>query len=175
MTVALSEPPLARREERRQDRRNALVRVAMQSFVEHGYAATSMSSIAAAAGGSKATLWTYFASKAELFGAALDEATAAHQRDLAALLDPRDNLTDALRRFCRRFVKTIISPHAIALHRLVEAEGARFPEIGAIFYERAPKATLDMLARFIDEAMAQGELRRDDATRAAQEIGRAHV
>ena len=170
MRQVLIRPPAARREERRQDRRNAILAVAMQSFIEHGYAATSMSSIAAAAGGSKATLWAHFASKAELFEAALGEATAAHQRDLAALLDPRDNLVDALRRYCRRFMQTIISPSAIALHRLIEAEGARFPEVGAIFYERAPKTTLTALARYIDAAMATGALRRDDAAQAAQMI-----
>jgi TetR/AcrR family transcriptional repressor of mexJK operon len=158
------------REERRQDRRNAILKVATHSFMKFGYAATSMSSIAAAAGGSKATLWAHFPSKEALFEAVLAEATDAHQRDLVTLLDPRDNLTVALRRYCRCFIQTTTSPSAIALQRLVEAEAVRFPEVSAVFYERVPKTTRNLLARFIDEAMAKGELRRDDAAQAAEVI-----
>jgi TetR/AcrR family transcriptional repressor of mexJK operon len=55
--------------DRRDKRREAILDVARSVFSEEGYAATSMSSIAARLGGSKGTLYNYFKSKEELFGA----------------------------------------------------------------------------------------------------------
>src|SRR5580692_404744 len=53
----------------RDRRRDAIVEVARQVFFEEGYAAASMSTIAARLGGSKGTLYNYFRSKEELFEA----------------------------------------------------------------------------------------------------------
>src|SRR5258708_8438615 len=50
-------------------RREAILDVAQQVFLKEGYAAASMSTIAARLGGSKGTLYNYFRSKEELFEA----------------------------------------------------------------------------------------------------------
>src|SRR5580698_7433873 len=50
-------------------KRRAILDVASEVFVAQGYAATSMSEIAARLGGSKGTLYNYFRSKEELFSA----------------------------------------------------------------------------------------------------------
>ncbi|HEY2834957.1 MAG TPA: helix-turn-helix domain-containing protein, partial [Rhizomicrobium sp.] len=57
----------------RDERREAILKVAHTAFLSDGYAATSMSAIAAKVGGSKATLYYYFPSKEELFLAVIDE------------------------------------------------------------------------------------------------------
>src|SRR3546814_1098206 len=74
-----------RREERKTQRRASILEVARRSFFEKGYAATTMSGIAATLGGSKSTLWRYFSSKEELFAAVLDDATAEFKRELGEL------------------------------------------------------------------------------------------
>jgi AcrR family transcriptional regulator len=56
----------------RDEKRAAIVKIAYEAFLTDGYAATSMSSIAAKVGGSKATLYNYFASKEELFAAVIE-------------------------------------------------------------------------------------------------------
>ena len=58
----------ARTEEKRQE----IVRIAARLFEELGYERTSMSTIAAQVGGSKATLYGYFPSKEDLLRAVLD-------------------------------------------------------------------------------------------------------
>src|SRR3546814_3412867 len=68
--------------ERKTQRRASILEVARRSFFEKGYAATTMSGIAATLGGSKSTLWRYFSSKEELFAAVLDDATAEFKREL---------------------------------------------------------------------------------------------
>jgi len=151
-------PPPTRRETQRQTRRDAIVQVAARSFIEHGYAATTMSGIATTLGGSKGTLWNHFPSKEELFVAVLDRLTEDFRAQLSLILNPRHDLEKALRGFCREFLNKVTSRDGIALYRLVISETTRFPEIGRIFHERGPKPTQQLLADFIANAAARGAL-----------------
>ena len=99
--------------------------------MEKGYAATTMSGIAAALGGSKGTLWSYFPSKEELFAAVLDDATTAYRSRLAEILDPDGDLAGTLRTLGVNLLTKITSPESVALYRLVASEAGRFPEMGA--------------------------------------------
>lgn len=152
-------PPPGRRATSKQTRRDAIVQVAAQYFIDHGYAGTTMSGIAGALGGSKGTLWSYFPSKEDLFVAVMDQLTKAFHDQLSLILNPRHDLATALRRFCREFVAKITSPEGIALYRLVASEANRFPEIGRIFYDRGPAITQRQLAGFLGAAMDSGLLR----------------
>jgi len=58
---------------RTEEKRQEIVRIAAELFDELGYERTSMSAIAARVGGSKATLYGYFASKEELLRTVLDQ------------------------------------------------------------------------------------------------------
>src|SRR4029453_5348952 len=57
---------------RKEEKRLEIIRTAAGLFEELGYERTSMSAIAARVGGSKATLYGYFASKEDLLRAVLD-------------------------------------------------------------------------------------------------------
>jgi TetR/AcrR family transcriptional regulator, mexJK operon transcriptional repressor len=164
----LTERPAGKREARKQDRRDAILAIAKRVFLEQGYSGASMSAISAELGGSKATLWSYFPSKEELFAAVLDEATSAYRQQLADLLRPNEDLRATIVQFCRSFVAKITSPEALRLHRLVAAEVSRFPEVGEIFYRRAPQPMQGLLATFFERAMEAGAMRRDDPRRAAR-------
>ena len=159
-----------RREERRHERREAILDVAQQSFLEQGYDGTTMSAIAAALGGSKGTLWSYFASKDLLFAAVLDRATEQFRKGLATALDFSSPIKIALGEFCRQFLRTLTLPEAAALHRLVVGETQRFPEVGRIFFERGPGRTRKLLADYLGAAMERGQLRRDDPVAAAEQL-----
>ena len=161
---------MGRREARRIDRREAIIAVAYQSFLEHGYAATTMSGIAATVGGSKATLWNYFPSKEALFEAVLDKATETYKAQLSILLDIGGDFERTIRTFCRSFLTKVTTPEALALQRLAHGEAGRFPEMGIIFYERGPRTTQSLLAAFLSSAMDRGLLRRDDALRGARTL-----
>ncbi|KFG90632.1 Transcriptional regulator [Sphingobium herbicidovorans NBRC 16415] len=168
MTDQIDMPRLSRRELRRRDRRDAIIAVARRSFLASGYAATTMSSIAAELGGSKGTLWSYFPSKEELFAAVLRDATETYHADLLQLLDSRGELEPTLVRFGHDLIRRLTSVEAIRLHRLIAGEANRFPEIGAIFFELAPLNTRKLLARFLEGSMERGQLRRADPQLAAR-------
>ncbi|MEJ7927883.1 TetR/AcrR family transcriptional regulator [Sphingobium sp. AN641] len=160
----------SRREARRQDRRDAILAVAAQSFLTNGYAGTTMSAIAATLGGSKGTLWSYFPCKEALFAAFLERATAAYRGRLSEIFDPCGDLRATLTRFCASLMERVMTPETIALHRLVVAESGRFPEIGRIYYERGPRITQTMLTGYLEGVMARGLVRRDDAGAAARAL-----
>jgi hypothetical protein len=52
----------------------------------------------------------------------------------------------------------------------VVGEANRFPEIGRIFYERAPRQTQQLLADYLADAMERGLLRREDPLVAARQL-----
>ncbi|WP_262504278.1 TetR/AcrR family transcriptional regulator [Sphingobium sp. KCTC 72723] len=163
-------PPAGRREARRQDRRDAILTVAQTYFLDHGYAGTTMSGIAAALGGSKGTLWNHFPSKEDLFAAVLDRVAKAYRARLSQILDPQGDIGPTLTRACRSMVEKVTSPEAIALNRLIIAEGRRFPELSRIFFDLAPRNTRILMAGFLDGAMARGQLRRADTMDAARAL-----
>ena len=159
--------PVGRREARKAERRAAIIAIATVHFLEQGYDRTSMSAIVEEMGGSKGTLWSYFASKEELFAAVLDEATASFRETMLATLDPAGDLVAVLTGLAEKFIVRITDPDGVALQRLIIGEAERFPEIGRIFYDRAPAVSRVLLSNYIAGQMDAGVLRRDDEIEAA--------
>lgn len=159
-----------KREIRREERRRAILRCARASIMKHGYAGTTMSGIAAALGGSKTTLWSYFPTKEAVFGAVIDEEIGRFREELLGIFDLSGSVEATLRRFCTALLTKILQPDTIRLHRVIIGEAERFPEIGRIFYEHAPKQTQERLAAYLSEAMRRGELREADPLLAARQL-----
>lgn len=129
---------MGKRELNKARKREEIVEIATRSFFDHGYAATSMSAIAEALGGSKATLWAHFGSKAELFTAVIDRQVESFSRDIGEVLINQRFSLPALRRACLRFLDCLLREDAVNLFRVVMCEGERFPEIAEAFYSRGP-------------------------------------
>lgn len=157
-----------KREARKEERREAILEIAKREFLDHGYSGASMSAISAELGGSKGTLWSYFPSKEELFAAVLDHATREYRTRLADVLKPGEDVRAAVLQFCSGFIAKISSPDGVRLHRLIASEVGRFPEVGDIFYRRAPQPTQQLLSGFFERAMEAGTMRREDPLFAAR-------
>lgn len=160
--------PLGKREVRKQERRAAIVAAARKSFLEDGYAATSMSGLLATLGGSKATLWSYFRSKEELFAAVIEDVTQAFREELEHELLAAGDLRATLVTFCRSFMQRTTAPDALATWRLVVSESGRTPEVGRIFYERAPHHLERLIADYLAREVAAGHLRDEGTLEMAQ-------
>jgi len=65
-------------------RRDEIVRIASEAFLDAGYAGTAMSTAASRVGGSKATLYNYFPSKEELFAACVLESYSSAALEAAS-------------------------------------------------------------------------------------------
>jgi AcrR family transcriptional regulator len=158
---------ISRRDVKKLERRAAILDVARQSFFENGYAATTMSEIAAKLGGSKGTLWSYFPSKEDLFAAVLDDVTTEFRQQLSQAIELHEDLRSTLMRLCRHVVETLTAPQFICLHRLINGEGGRFPEVGRILYERGPKNSRAIVAAYLDRCIKDGAMRPCDTAVAA--------
>jgi TetR/AcrR family transcriptional regulator, mexJK operon transcriptional repressor len=167
MTVDMDKAPTGKREQRRAERREAILEIAQQSFLDNGYDRTTMSAIAETMGGSKGTLWSYFDSKEALFEAMIDRAGAQFRSELTEALGPHGSPETGLLRFAETFIRKITRHDAIALQRMIVGEGPRFPKLGPIFYARAPGVTRELLSGYIGGRMEAGALRKDDPTKAA--------
>jgi len=164
------EKTIGKREQNRLQRRSAIVEIATRAFLEQGYAATSMSAIADELGGSKATLWSHFGSKEELFAAVIDHLVIRFACDMETALVEDTFSLEGLRQYCRRFLTKLMGDEAIQLFRLIIADGGRFPEINAVFHVRAPARMQRLVAGYIATQFSQ-----DDATRLARLISCAMV
>ena len=151
-----------------EERRDHILAVAAAAFAEEGYGATSMSSIALRLGGSKATLDKYFASKEALFEAVMAQRC---ERVLAPLRDLRssdeDDLELLLCGFGTRFLTRIYEAGSLDVHRLIQSEGGRFPELAAVFFRAGPDTVVEELRATLERFAARGVIVCDDLHLAA--------
>ncbi|KAF7598796.1 MAG: TetR family transcriptional regulator [Candidatus Dactylopiibacterium carminicum] len=152
-----------------ESRRQTIIDEARAVFQECGFEGASMSQIAARVGGSKATLYSYFASKDELFVEVMRRSAEALMRDVFEKLDSQADLTANLRRFGEGFLEAACQPELINNYRNAYAE-ARKSEVGRLFYERGPRQGLLVLSEHLDACMKQGKLRQADSVVAAQHL-----
>ncbi|MFM9934850.1 MAG: TetR/AcrR family transcriptional regulator [Novosphingobium sp.] len=152
------------------ERREHILVVAAEAFALEGYGVTSMSTIAARLGGSKATLYKYFSSKEELFEAVM-------QRKCEAVIGPLEELADASRdpaallyAFGNIFLSRLCQPDAIEIHRTVHGEGQRFPEIARTFFACGPEAAYAVLVPALMRFDAAGLIDCPDPRLAAEQF-----
>lgn len=150
------------------DRRTAILDAADQVFLDAGFQAASMSSIAALVGGSKGTLYNYFPSKEELFLACVTRHCDELQAQMAKLDTEGEDVRDTLTRLGQRYVEVVSSDDVVQKFRLVVSEADRAPEVARAFYETGPARGVETLARYLERAMREGRLASADPVRAAR-------
>jgi AcrR family transcriptional regulator len=154
----------------RDDKRDAIIRTALAAFLAEGYAETSMSSLAAKVGGSKATLYTYFKSKEELFAAVVARKCEQIRILLSqAEIESGGELRATLTNFGEHFVELLLSDDSIETFRLATAEAARFPEIGRAIYNSGVRQSHQRMVEFLEHAKESGGLRSDADVQCAAE------
>lgn len=159
---------VARTISKREDRRETILDVARDCFLAEGFAATSMSTIAARLGGSKGTLYNYFKNKEELFEAMMQRTCGALQSTLFDVGLDAGDAEGRLTHFARSFLAHLMTPEAMGIQRLIVSESERFPELGRVFYESGPRIVLGRIGAYLEELMDAGRLRRTDPIVAAQ-------
>lgn len=138
---------------------------AAELFLRDGYLPTSIETVLASSGGSKATLYSYFSTKDDLFRAVIEEAV---MRDVPVRLDARREPKSVLTQFLVQRYEIMSSPRHRALTRLMIAERDRFPALARKFDETTERATRSSLLTFFRDLERLGTLpphRADDAAR----------
>jgi TetR/AcrR family transcriptional repressor of mexJK operon len=149
-------------------KREAILDAAQGLFLEAGYAAAGMDTMAARAGVSKATIYAHFKGKDELFAAVMQrrcEASYAFQAPDGGL-DARSALTV----IAQRLTALMMSPEALALYRVVVAEAFRAPDLARAFYETGPAQGKANIAAVLKALERKGELAVPDPARATDQF-----
>ena len=130
----------------------AILGGAMREFLAHGYAATSMDRVAAAAAVSKATVYSHFKNKEGLFDALVRQLVERRFRPiLHAVLDDAvpDQPAIALRRLATNMLDSVSTDRKLqAFMRLVVGESGRFPELANAYVSHLVKPVIHALTRY---------------------------
>jgi AcrR family transcriptional regulator len=131
----------------------AILAGAMQEFLANGYAATSMDRVAAAAGVSKATVYSHFHDKAGLFAALVQQLAEDKFR---TVFDPRDEaaLQGEPRAVLSELAEKVLDDadcdsQFCEFMRLIVGESGRFPELAQPYVQHVAKPLLDGLTRYL--------------------------
>jgi TetR/AcrR family transcriptional repressor of mexJK operon len=109
--------------------RERILAAATALFLAEGYGSTTIEAVAAGAGVSKRTLYARFEDKSALFAAVLHRIIDLIRPPPEVPLLVGGTLQEILQRLAGMILRAALSPQAIALHRLLYAESARFPEL----------------------------------------------
>jgi AcrR family transcriptional regulator len=124
-------------------------------FLSQGYGETSIDAIVEKSGGSKATLYSYYPTKADLFRAVVDSiVTTQEGPQLKSLEDVRDTLV----KFAEHRLRVVFSRNHRALMRLIISERERFPDIARMYYEQGPLHSHMVLRDYFELLIEKGVL-----------------
>lgn len=144
--------------------------VATAAFLQHGYAATSIETIAIGAGVAKRTLYVRWRDKPALFRAVLERLMARWLASPDPPANAANGLEDALLHTARRALAVALEPDALALHRLVIAESGNFPELAEMVRQSGAAAGMARIAALLGAEMTAGRLAPLDPAMAAEQF-----
>jgi TetR/AcrR family transcriptional repressor of mexJK operon len=132
--------------------RASILRAARPIVLRDGFGGTTLDRVAAEGGIAKMTLYRHFPSKEALFEG-LVTAMCEYMREglenaPSADIDKpgADRLADEL----RAFTSALIEPDALALYRLIVADGWRFPGLARVFDESGMRVIRQRIARLLE-------------------------
>ena len=129
----------------------AILSGAMQEFLGHGYAGTSMDRVASAAGVSKATVYSHFQDKEGLFAALIKRMAA----EKLALFDDNHAFEGTAREVLERVLRQGLAQiredeQYLTFIRLIIGESGRFPRLAKLFVSNLSKQGIDRLTRLFE-------------------------
>lgn len=147
-----------------------ILEAAGRLFLQDGFGAVSVDAIAKEAAVSKATLYAHFESKDRLFSELVRMECSRLLGDGVAEGLEGLSVEEGLTVIGRRFVGLLMSPKALAGHRIVVAEAARFPELARVFYQAGPGPTIARIADYLKRQNDLGALAIPDPALAAEQF-----
>jgi TetR/AcrR family transcriptional regulator, mexJK operon transcriptional repressor len=144
-----------------------VLRVATKAFIAHGFAATSLESIARLSRVALRTIYQQYGDKGGIF-------TAVIRRQLKHLsifrfeADSDGSIQDSLNRIARELLGACTAPQSVALQRLMTAESLRFPQLMMAVSAEGYRRINHAIAAILGEAHKRHLLRIENKRLAAK-------
>ncbi|WP_299846803.1 TetR/AcrR family transcriptional regulator [uncultured Paracoccus sp.] len=143
---------------------------ARKVFLREGYAGASVDDIAGEAKVSKATLYSYFPDKEQMFSEVFRADLV--QEDEEPLFPVSSDLpaARALPQIVEVMVARIVSPAGLHAYRMRVGESARFPELAREYHDAVHRRQRDALRQVLERWVRRGELEIVDTELAAEQL-----
>lgn len=131
----------------------AILKGAMEEFLKHGYAGSSMDKVAKASGVSKATVYSHFGDKESLFNAVMHD--LAQQRLKASIDVQQPQFSEQSPQEVLSAIATKIITNATQdnifqdFMRIVIGESGRFPELAKAYVNNLAKPAIETLTQYL--------------------------
>ncbi len=151
--------------------RERILGAATELFLAEGYGSTSIEALAARAGISKRTFYDRFNDKAMLFAAVVHRIIEHIRPPAGVPIIAGASLPEILIRLAGLILSAALSPPALALHRLVNAEAVRFPElVKAVNSDGATREAIALIADLLERELPNARLSSADRRFAAEQF-----
>jgi len=150
-----------------QSKRHNILDAALTLFLQHGYAATSMASVASDASVSKPTVYNHFPSKQILFAAVVEEMVSRLRAEFEAPELHGLPAHEALQRVAKQFIGLSMDDRVVSLYRLIVSEGSGSSDLRRTVEALAESPIYRMLLDLLEVFVQRGELRECDLNDAA--------
>jgi len=174
--LASTRPPVARKSGGRPTLENAerriehLIETAAEVFLERGYRTATYDEIAKKAHMAKRTIYSRFPDKASLFTTVFSRLSAqtGNKGALSEVIKREEqSLDEGLRQCLRIIMENGFTDRSLAFNKLVETEGAAFPELLNLSKQLFTEHTLAPLTQYLELQKAKGALRELDCRETA--------
>ena len=151
-------------------KRAAILAAAKRMFVSHGFERVSMDQIAAEAGVSKLTVYSHFGDKESLFADAVRAHCEEGMPTDLFVAEPNTPVRERLLAIGNAFFSMIMTPEAIAGHRILCSPQVATSSMPAAFWEAGPQRVQTSFAELLRRRVETGELEIEDCARAASQF-----
>lgn len=131
-------------------------------FMRDGFEGASVDDIVREACVSKATLYSYFPDKRLLFLEVAKIECEAQSKAAITSIESSGDIREGLTMAAGRMVRFFTSQVGVQVYRIVVAESQRFPEVGREFYASGPAVVRDILRKYLQKGIDDGQLKIDD-------------
>ena len=145
-----------------------ILAAARAEFFANGFSATSIEAVAARAGVSKVTVYSWFKNKENLFGEVVKAECAQMRKNFVVEHLEDTKLRDILISAALGMLDFLLRDEMVRFERVLAAEVNRDPKIGEYFLDNGPRVLLCDLTNLLHVAMKRGEMQSEDATASAE-------
>jgi TetR/AcrR family transcriptional regulator, mexJK operon transcriptional repressor len=149
--------------EQAHQRHEELLGHALNVFLDNGFERSTIEAIATSAGMAKRTIYAKYPDKAALFEAAVQRAVDRWIVPIETLhAVETGDLEETLLAIARLRLESYTSPAGIALQRILNADGHRFPKLYRLAYDQGSVPALQFIADVLARHAATGSIEVDD-------------